>query len=132
MNQRNESLGFTEQVLAEASQFESYYVGRIISQKQKLYEIALLEGTIHGEVTGKMRYEAMDPADFPVVGDFVMVDRKDETHGYAVIHEILTGIAPESPYRACRLQPWDERRLRGKIYRSLNLIPIQCVYEPNI
>ncbi|HBW13632.1 MAG TPA: ribosome small subunit-dependent GTPase A [Proteiniclasticum sp.] len=90
MNQRNESLGFTEKVLAEASPFESYYVGRIISQKQKLYEIALLEGTIHGEVTGKMRYEAMDPADFPVVGDFVMVDRKDETHGYAVIHEILT------------------------------------------
>jgi len=90
LNQRNESLGFTEKVLAEASLFESYYVGRIISQKQKLYEIALLEGTIHGEVTGKMRYEAMDPADFPVVGDFVMVDRKDETHGYAVIHEILT------------------------------------------
>lgn len=89
MNQRNESLGFTEKVLAEASLFESYYVGRIISQKQKLYEIALLEGTIYGEVTGKMRYEAMDPADFPVVGDFVMVDRKDETHGYAVIHEIL-------------------------------------------
>ena len=90
MNQRNESLGFTEQVLEEASQFESYYVGRIISQKQKLYEIALLEGTIHGEVTGKMRYEAMDPADFPVVGDFVMVDRKEETHGYALIHETLT------------------------------------------
>ena len=44
----------------------------------------------------------------------------------------FTGIAPESPYRACRLQPWDERRLRGKIYCSLNLIPIQCVYEPNI
>ena len=31
-----------------------------------------------------------------------------------------------------RLQPWDEWRLRGKIYCSLNLIPIQCVYEPNI
>lgn len=90
MNQRNESLGFTEKILAEASLYESYYVGRIIRQKQKLYEIALLEGTIHGEVTGKMRYEAMDPADFPVVGDFVMVDRKDESHGYAVIHEILT------------------------------------------
>ena len=28
-----------------------------------------------------------------------------------------------------RLQPWDEWRLRGKIYCSLNLIPIQCVYE---
>lgn len=90
LNQRNESLGFTEKILAEASLYESYYVGRIIRQKQKLYEIALLEGTIHGEVTGKMRYEAMDPADFPVVGDFVMVDRKDESHGYAVIHEILT------------------------------------------
>ena len=31
-----------------------------------------------------------------------------------------------------RLQPWDEWRLRGKTYCSLNLIPIQCVYEPNI
>ena len=30
------------------------------------------------------------------------------------------------------LQPWDEWRLRGKTYCSLNLIPIQCVYEPNI
>ena len=31
-----------------------------------------------------------------------------------------------------RLQPWDEWRLRGKTYCSLNLILIQCVYEPNI
>ncbi|SDJ41046.1 sugar transferase [Proteiniclasticum ruminis] len=30
------------------------------------------------------------------------------------------------------LQPWDEWRLRGKTYCSLNLIPIQCVYELNI
>ena len=31
-----------------------------------------------------------------------------------------------------RLQPWDEWRLPGKIYCSLNLMMIQCVYEPNI
>lgn len=91
MNQKRiESLGFTEKVLTEASMFESYYVGRIISQKQKLYEIALLEGTVQGEVAGKLRFEAADLIDFPVVGDFVMVDRKDDSHGNAVIHEILT------------------------------------------
>jgi ribosome biogenesis GTPase len=91
LNQKRiESLGFTEKVLTEASMFESYYVGRIISQKQKLYEIALLEGTVQGEVAGKLRFEAADLIDFPVVGDFVMVDRKDDSHGNAVIHEILT------------------------------------------
>ena len=31
-----------------------------------------------------------------------------------------------------RLQPWDEWRLRGKTHCSLNLMLIQCVYEPNI
>ena len=53
-----------------------------------------------------------------------------------VIGVILLGELQELRQKAhtelARLQPWDEWRLRGKTYCSLNLILIQCVYEPNI
>lgn len=90
MKKRMENLGFTEQVLNEAQIHQGLYVGRVISQHKDLYTVALMEGEVHAEVSGKMRYRAASPLDYPVVGDFVMVDRRDETNGYAIIHEILT------------------------------------------
>lgn len=90
MEKRTENLGFTEEILSEALNHEGLYAGRVISQHKDLYTVALIEGEVHAEVSGKMRYLALSPIDFPVVGDFVMLDRDDDENGYAIIHEILT------------------------------------------
>jgi hypothetical protein len=49
-----------------------------------------------------------------------------------IILRVLQELRQKAHTELARLQPWDEWRLRGKTYCSLNLIPIQCVYEPNI
>lgn len=90
MNDRMKNLGFTERILQEASLHAGLFLGRVISQHKDLYTLALEEGEVHGEVSGKMRFHAATPLDYPVVGDFVMVDRKDDDNGNAIIHEILT------------------------------------------
>ena len=48
------------------------------------------------------------------------------------IEKTLQELRQKAHSELARLQPWDEWRLRGKTYCSLNLILIQCVYEPNI
>ena len=55
-------------------------------------------------------------------------DLERVTTGIYVLQELRQKAHTELAW----LQPWDEWRLRGKTYCSLNLIPIQCVYEPNI
>ena len=49
-----------------------------------------------------------------------------------IILRVLQELRQKAHTELARLQPWDEWCLRGKTYCSLNLIPIQCVYEPNI
>lgn len=90
MDNRMKNLGFSEMYLQEATMYENYFLGRVISQHKDLYRIALEEGEINAEVSGKMRYSAVTTLDFPVVGDFVMVDRKADAQGTAIIHKILT------------------------------------------
>lgn len=90
MNNRMKNLGFSEMYMQEATMYGNYFLGRVISQHKDMYRVALEEGEINAEVSGKMRYEANTPLDFPVVGDFVMVDRKADEQGTAIIHKILT------------------------------------------
>ncbi|WP_230977041.1 ribosome small subunit-dependent GTPase A [Proteiniclasticum sediminis] len=89
MNQRMLNYGFTEKILQEASEEAHLYPGRIISQHKELYKVALAEGEVHAEVSGKMIHGAQSPLDFPVVGDFVLLDRTSDAGGYAIIHRVL-------------------------------------------
>ncbi len=67
---------------------EGFY-GRIISQSKGLYKAVTDDGELFCEVSGKLRYDAMQPEDFPAVGDFVVLDRNSDMQGHAVIHRIL-------------------------------------------
>ena len=49
-----------------------------------------------------------------------------------IILRVLQELRQKAHTELARLQPWDEWRLRGKTHCSLNLMLIQCVYEPNI
>ncbi|WP_028987221.1 ribosome small subunit-dependent GTPase A [Thermicanus aegyptius] len=69
-----------------------YTVGRIVSQYKHIYRVYTEHGQCLGDVTGKMRYEAIGRHDYPVVGDWVVIkERKGE--GKAVIHAVLPRIS---------------------------------------
>ncbi|WP_242694139.1 ribosome small subunit-dependent GTPase A [Proteiniclasticum aestuarii] len=89
MNTRMENLGFTERILMEATLHEGLYLGRVISQSKDLYRVAMTDGELYAEVSGKMRHQAASVLEFPVVGDYVMVDRESDEKGNGIIHEIL-------------------------------------------
>lgn len=81
--------GLTGRFVSEAEIYSGLYAGRILSQSKELYRVVCEKGELMGEVSGKLRYEAHALSDFPVVGDFVMVDRKDDAAGNAIIHHVL-------------------------------------------
>lgn len=67
---------------------EQFSTARIISQERGLYRLITENGEQHGEISGKLRYNAERNSDYPAVGDFVLTGR-DSTDNKAVIHEFL-------------------------------------------
>jgi ribosome biogenesis GTPase len=83
------ALGFTQHNLQEAASHEGFYPGRVISQYKDYYRVATEKSEMVAEVAGKLRYNALTSADYPAVGDFVLVDREEGEAGNAIIHHIL-------------------------------------------
>ena len=84
-----EKYGFTGRFAAEAALYEGLYAGRVFSQYKDFYKVMTENGEAMAEVSGKLRFESSSPSEFPAVGDFVMLDRTDDTGGNAIIHCIL-------------------------------------------
>lgn len=84
------NLGLTERLSEEAKQYQGLYIGRVSSQAKDLYRVLMEEGELRAEVSGKFRHLASTPSDYPVVGDFVLVDRTDNSNGNGIIHQVLT------------------------------------------
>lgn len=82
--------GVSERFLGEASLYPAFELGRVISQYRKLYKIITNKGEVFAEVSGKFRYEIRYLCDYPVVGDFVMLDQAKEQSGNRMIHKVLT------------------------------------------
>ncbi|NTW71160.1 MAG: ribosome small subunit-dependent GTPase A [Eubacteriaceae bacterium] len=83
------NLGFTEDVLREASQYSNLFPGRVTAQYKDLYKVAFESGEIMAEISGKFRFEVRTHGDYPGVGDFVMVDRNNDHSGNGIIHRVL-------------------------------------------
>jgi len=81
--------GFSEQFAAEASLYPQWHAGRILAQEKGMYRAVCETGELVAEISGKMRFEAVSPSDYPAVGDFVLLDRPDGKGGNAIIHRIL-------------------------------------------
>lgn len=84
------SLGLTQRLSKEAEKYQGLYLGRVSSQAKDLYRVITEEGELTAEVSGKFRHLASTPSDYPVVGDFVLVDRMDNSNGNGIIHHVLT------------------------------------------
>lgn len=85
-----EIYGASERFLVEATLYPNFEMGRVISQYKDLYKVVTNEGELLAEVSGKFRYETKYLSEYPVVGDFVMLDRTNDQFGNAIIHHVLT------------------------------------------
>lgn len=84
-----ERYGFTAKFAAEAVRYPQWHAGRILAQEKGLYRAVCENGELIAEISGRMRFEAASPSDYPAVGDFVLLDRPDGEDGNAIIHRIL-------------------------------------------
>lgn len=83
--------GMNDYFISQLNGFENLKVGRIISQYSELYKVITEHGEILAKVSGKFRYSIEKNSDYPVVGDFVILDYNEENiHGNAVIHKVLS------------------------------------------
>ncbi|MBP2628233.1 MAG: ribosome biosis GTPase RsgA [Firmicutes bacterium] len=85
-----ESLGLSQRFITESRLYISLYVGRVVSQYKDLYKVVTENGELTAEISGKFRFDVKALSDYPAVGDFVMLDRNEDTGGNAIIHYILT------------------------------------------
>ncbi|MGE5416077.1 MAG: ribosome small subunit-dependent GTPase A [Acidobacteriota bacterium] len=73
----------------EASLYEGLFLARVSEQHRDLYKVIGENGELQATVSGKLAFNTTDNSDFPAVGDWVMIDRKDDLAGNAVIHNVL-------------------------------------------
>ncbi|SDX96389.1 ribosome small subunit-dependent GTPase A [Eubacterium barkeri] len=82
--------GLDDRIRTLAHTFEENpIIARVITQEKSLYRVVCDSGELLAEVSGKLRYGAAMPSDFPGVGDFVLLDRDNDAGGHAIIHQVL-------------------------------------------
>lgn len=84
------NLGLTEKQLQESIIYRDLFVGRVSSQSKNLYKVITENGECTAEISGKFRHGVRDLGEYPSVGDFVMMDRTDDSQGNAIIHHVLS------------------------------------------
>ena len=89
MNTDLQIYGLSDRFRQEATLHENLYLARVTEQHRELYKVVCEAGEVTAAVSGKFAYGAKDAIDYPVIGDFVMIDRRSDGAGNAVIHQIL-------------------------------------------
>ncbi|USK68508.1 ribosome small subunit-dependent GTPase A [Peribacillus asahii] len=88
INMKN--LGLTEEFIQESKIYKNLFIGRVSMQSKNLFKVITENGEIAAEISGKFHYSVKELSQYPSVGDFVMVDRTDNSQGNGIIHHILT------------------------------------------
>jgi len=85
-----EQLGFNDFYEKEAKAFtlEGYCVARVFAEHKHMYKLYTEFGEVLGEISGKLRHEALEQEEFPSVGDWVVVSLRMEEKR-ATIHKVL-------------------------------------------
>ncbi|MDD4767709.1 MAG: ribosome small subunit-dependent GTPase A [Desulfotomaculaceae bacterium] len=84
-------IGLSEEYTREAGAYGAgFHLARVSVQHRDMYKVITAGGEARAVVSGKLVYAASAVADYPVVGDWVLVDREDDRSGSAVINTILT------------------------------------------
>ena len=83
-------LGLTEKSRKEyEEQYKEYYLGRVSVEQKNSYKVLTENGEVMSRISGKLGYKANLKSDYPAVGDWVVLDRKNDQSGDAIIHGIL-------------------------------------------
>jgi ribosome biogenesis GTPase len=85
-----ETYGLIPRFTQEATLYSHLFLARVTAQHRMHYQVICDAGEITAEVSGKFIYTSEDSTAFPVVGDWVMIDRVDNQSGNAIIHHVLT------------------------------------------
>ena len=83
------SVGLDEDLLRQASQYPDCFLARVSVQHKEHYRVIGESGEMQAVISGKLGYLAEDAPDYPAVGDWVLVDRLDDSGGNAIIRRIL-------------------------------------------
>lgn len=67
---------------------DGYASGRVASEYKHFYRVYSESGKVLAEIAGRLRHEAFDRADLPVVGDWVVIRASPES-GKVTIHAVL-------------------------------------------
>jgi len=84
-------IGLSEQYIQEAALYgDDFHLARVSVQHKDMYKAITKNGEIQAEISGRLNYLASVAAEYPAVGDWVLLDRIDDESGNAIIHHILT------------------------------------------
>ena len=89
MNRYLTKFGLTENFDREAALYSGLFLARIAEQHRDLYKVIGEQGELNASISGKFLYNAENQLNYPVVGDWVMIDRMDGAAGNAIIHHVL-------------------------------------------
>ena len=82
--------GLDEYYANESAIYANLFIARVTEQHREQYKVITEHGELSAVVSGKLAYHADGKASFPAVGDWVMIDRMEDSSGNAVIHHILS------------------------------------------
>jgi len=83
------NVGLNARFKQQAEEYQGLTLARVSAQYTDLYKVVAENGEIQADIAGKLGFEAKDCSEYPVVGDWVMVDRTTNNGGNAIIHQIL-------------------------------------------
>lgn len=83
-------IGVNDYFIAESALYEGLFIARVSAQHREQYRVITEHGEISASVSGKLAHSADGKAGFPAVGDWVMVDRQNDSSGHAIIQHILS------------------------------------------
>lgn len=81
--------GACESFYSEAALYPDWQLARITAQHKGLYKAITPQGEVLAGISGKFRHAATALAQYPAVGDFVMLRLPNGNVGHAVIHHVL-------------------------------------------
>lgn len=81
--------GLTVEREQQALQYDGLFIARITRQHRDLYTAVSERGELNALLSGKLVHEACFAEQLPAVGDWVLLDRLEDSGGYAVIRHTL-------------------------------------------
>ncbi len=83
-------LGWTESLKSSFREYseKSYVPGRVVAAYMHIYRVITELGELTAEISGKLRFEASNTDDYPVIGDWVVLSQRQEEMA-GTIHGIL-------------------------------------------